>query len=88
LTNGGLKGPLPPELAGQEQLNLDFHRRLCVLAGNHNRVLSEVTIKGVLVKKPWPVIFRRHDGTYQGNGFGEEGAWPAFLIVTALPSGL
>ena len=49
---------------------------------------SGLAIKGVLIKKPWPLIFRRQDGTYWGNGFGQDGGCPTILVITSTISGL
>jgi hypothetical protein len=71
----------------QEQLNLYFLRRLSFLL-SPNTSRSGVKIKGVLVRKPWPLIFRRQDGTYWGNGFGQDGWCPTVLVITSIPTGL
>ena len=43
-----------------------------------------VKIVGVLVRKSWPLIFRRDDGSYFGTGLGMDGAFPAVLVVKSV----
>jgi hypothetical protein len=71
----------------QEQLNRGFYHKLCLLEATRT-LPRALTFRGVLVRKPWPIIVRYSDGSFVGNGFGEEGAVPAYLIVTSVISGL
>jgi hypothetical protein len=40
-----------------------------------------VTLKGTLLRKAFPIIFRRSDGFYAGLGFGPNGEYSAVLVV-------
>jgi hypothetical protein len=68
----------------QARLNRDFivrWRRLNSESGlNH----FPFTVTGVMVRKPWPMIFRHADGTYFGTGFGPDGAYSAFLVMKSI----
>jgi hypothetical protein len=45
-----------------------------------------MTVRGVLLRKTWPLIFRGHDGEYFGWGFGLDGASAALLVLTSPPT--
>jgi hypothetical protein len=44
------------------------------------------SMKGILVKKSWPLIFRGRDGQWFGLGFGLNGDYLAELVMTEVPS--
>jgi hypothetical protein len=44
-----------------------------------------VTVKGVLIRKRWPLIFRNSDGIYCCWGEGVDGGSAAVLVVTSTP---
>jgi hypothetical protein len=70
---------------GMVQGYLDFSRRLRNLQSSSPSVRHMVTISGVIIRKPWPLIFRNTDGTYGGWGEGIDGSSAAMLVVTSVP---
>jgi hypothetical protein len=41
-------------------------------------------VSGVLIPKRFAMIFRHENGSYRGNGFGEEGACAAAIVVKSV----
>jgi hypothetical protein len=56
----------------EEQMGLGFLFRLRDLSRRSPGALNKltVTMRGAVVKKSWPWMFRRSDGSYMGNAFG------------------
>jgi hypothetical protein len=63
--------------------NLEFVLHLKDLYKTNPSAHHMVTIKGVLIRKPWMLIFRSADGSYFGFGEGIEGGSAALLVVTS-----
>jgi len=63
--------------------NFDFVQRLRTLEKANPSFRHMVTIRGVLVRKPWLLSFRGRDGSYGGWGEGVNGGAAAVLVVTA-----
>jgi hypothetical protein len=65
----------------------DFLDRLWDESRNNSTRDLTVTLRGVIVKKAWPWIFRRSDGVYMGNAFGPTGGYPAIFVIKEILSG-
>jgi hypothetical protein len=70
----------------EQQSNREFIHRLGALNGGHP-VKYKVTIKGVLARKPWPMMFRRADGTYFSWGRTDLDAIAIFIPKSVLAEG-
>jgi hypothetical protein len=71
------------QLTGEQQrLNREFFLRLSGLRMGSPSKYSAVTLMGVAVRKPWPLIFRRGDGEYFGNAMGQNGAFPVVFVLS------
>jgi hypothetical protein len=68
----------------QERLNRDFIRRLSELSAKPLLRPYRVTVKGVLARKPWPLTFRRADGTYACIGKGSDNDCVAVFVVRSI----
>lgn len=62
---------------------LDLEQRLKSLQSANPFARNMVTIKGVVIRKPWTLIFRQADGAYVGLGAGLNGTSAALLVVTS-----
>jgi hypothetical protein len=68
-----------------------WHKVLDFLVQQRKRRIEDpsyrpmVTVRGVFIRKTWPVIFRNRDGAYCCWGLGLDGSFPALLIVTSPP---
>lgn len=71
---------------GREEA-LEFLRRIGARSVWRTFTSPSFSLRGILVKKPWPCIFRGSDGEWFGRGFGANGAYLAELVVTEIPSG-
>jgi hypothetical protein len=65
----------------QERLNRDFIRRLSALSGGHVLPPYRVTVRAVLARRPWPLTFRRADGTYDCIGKGSANECFSVLVL-------
>ena len=78
---------LTPE---EERAGLAFLFRLSDLSRGNPGAQNDltVTMRGVIVKKAWPLIYRRSDGVYVGNAFGPAGGYAAVFVIKEILSGL
>lgn len=67
---------------------LEFLRRIGARSVQGTFTVPAFSMKGILVKKFWPCIFRGRDGQWFGLGLGANGAYLAELVMTEVPSGL
>ena len=67
--------------AEQKRLGWDFLLELRSFSRRNPGQPLPVTITGAIVRKSSPMIFRRADGEYWGNGFGPSGGFPAVLVI-------
>jgi len=65
------------EERGNQLLLEELRRRYM----NRQVLPSQVEVTGTVVSKAFPVILRRSDGVYQGNGFGDFGGYPVLVVV-------
>jgi len=63
----------------------DYSRDLRQFLGANRFVAPTATVKGTLVRKPVPLIFRFSDGSYAGWGEGFEGGSAAVLVLKSVP---
>jgi hypothetical protein len=68
----------------QERLNREFLSRLHKLRSAGRLKNYAVTLKGVVVKESWPLIFRQSDGGYHGFGMGPYGALAAVFVIKSV----
>ena len=72
---------------GREEA-IEFIRRISARKVRGAFTTPSFSLRGILVKKLWPCIFRGRDGQWFGRGFGGNGEYLAELVVTELPSAL
>jgi hypothetical protein len=68
----------------QTAANLEFIRRLARVRAEHRPSDYMATIKGTLLRKTMPLIFRSPGGDYIGFGFGLDGAYAAAIVVQSI----
>jgi hypothetical protein len=68
--------------AEQRRLNREFLVRLVALRRGNPSKYSAVTLRGVVIRKSWSLIFRGGDGEYFGNATGQNGASPVVFVLT------
>jgi hypothetical protein len=74
-----------PVSSGLSREYIDFSQRLKSLQRANPSTHHMVTISGVVIRKRWPLIFRRGDGSYVDFGGGVDGGHEALLVVTSAP---
>jgi len=69
-----------------EELEANLAIRAMLMRRYSERLFGPLFIEviGKVVTKPWPFVFRRADGLYFGNAFGERGAFPVLLVVQSV----
>lgn len=67
----------------QKQLNLSFLDRLW-RSDHGSPVQLPVIVRGVLVKRPWSLIFRRSDGSYISTNFDPYGWLPVTIVIKSI----
>jgi hypothetical protein len=65
---------------------LEFLRRIMGQSVSGTFTSANFSMKGMLVKKFWPCVFRGRDGQWSGLGFGGNGKYLAELVMTEVPS--
>jgi hypothetical protein len=65
---------------------LKFLRRIGARSDRGTFTSPAFSMKGILLKKFWPSIFRGRDGQWFGFGFGLMGDYLAELVMTEIPS--
>lgn len=68
----------------QERLNQRFFDRLFSLDEEHQLGRFKVSVTGVFIRRPWPLIFRRADGTYFGMSADSDAIFPGVLIIKVI----
>jgi hypothetical protein len=66
----------------EERRNFAFVRELFSMSHQTNPNPITVSVSGVVVRKQLPLIFRRVDGSYFGNGI--VGGYPTVLVVRSI----
>ena len=68
----------------QQRLNLDFLKRIAAASRQRTLNHASVTLSGVVLRRAGTIVFRRSDGEYYGNGFGQGGGILCELVVTSI----
>jgi hypothetical protein len=68
----------------QRRLNLDLLTRLHKFRVQGELRHYPITVGGVLVRKFWPLLFRRTDGNYRSFGWGPDEEYPVILVIKSI----